>query len=145
MWSHYADNHTGLVLAFDTSQPPFSQIPKDCWLAVNYSDKKPDYIYSQKEGEFRKKMFAVAATKAGDWSYEKEIRIILADSAIRDRRFLRLTPKCIAAVYCGCRISATEKKAVQAVLTTPHFKHVELWLATLDESEYALKFEKSVI
>jgi hypothetical protein len=27
MWSHYADNHTGLVLEFDASQPPFSQIP----------------------------------------------------------------------------------------------------------------------
>jgi hypothetical protein len=35
MWSHYADNHTGLVLEFDTTQPPFSQIPEDCWLTVN--------------------------------------------------------------------------------------------------------------
>ena len=145
MWSHYAANHTGVVLAFDTGQIPFSQIPDDCWLTVNYSNKKLDYVYSHKDREFRKKMFAVAATKASEWSYEKEIRIVVADTAIRDGRFLPLTPKSIAAVYCGCRIAAANKKAVEAVLRASHFEHVELWLAILDESEYALNFEKSVI
>jgi hypothetical protein len=47
MWSHYADNHTGLVLAFDTNEPPFSQIPSDCWLKVHYSMTKPDYVFSK--------------------------------------------------------------------------------------------------
>ena len=145
MWSHYAANHTGVAVAFDTKQKPFCQISDDCWLTVRYSNKKPDYIYSHKDREFRKKMFAVAGTKASSWSYEKEIRIVLADTAIRDRRLLPLTPKSIAAVYCGCRISAADKKAVGAALSAPHFKHVELCLATLDESEYALKFEESVI
>jgi hypothetical protein len=37
------------------------------------------------------------------------------------------------------------KKAVETVLRAPHFKHVELWLAKLDESEYTLKFEASVV
>jgi Protein of unknown function (DUF2971) len=43
MWSHYADNHTGLVLAFDTKQAPFSHVPNDCWLTVKYSNRKADY------------------------------------------------------------------------------------------------------
>jgi len=64
MWSHYADDHRGLVLAFDTTQVPFCQIPEDCWLTVNYSNKKPYYLYSHKQAEFRRKMFAVAASKA---------------------------------------------------------------------------------
>lgn len=143
MWSHYADNHTGLVLAFDTGQPPFSEIGKDCWLTVKYSDQKPDYVYSHKENEFRKKMFAVAGTKASDWSYENEIRIIVADTAIRDGGFLPLAAKSIVTVYCGCRISATDKKAVQAAVNMPRLKHVDLRFATLDESKYALKFEES--
>jgi len=145
MWSHYAHNHTGLVLEFNTDEPPFSEISEDCWLTVKYSDKKADYVYSHKDREFLKEMFAVAATKASAWSYEKEIRIVVADTAIRGGRFLPLTPNSVDAVYCGCRISAVDKKAVQTALSASHFKHVELWLAALEESEYALKFEKSVV
>jgi hypothetical protein len=57
MWSHYAENHTGLVLGFDGDRRPFSQIPDDCWLTVKYSDTKADYIYSESDSEFREKMF----------------------------------------------------------------------------------------
>jgi hypothetical protein len=141
MWSHYADNHTGLVLEFDKTQPPFCHISDDCWLMIKYSDEKPDYVYSHKERAFRKKMFAVAGTKATDWSYEQEIRIVLADTSLHQRRFLALTPKSISGVYCGSRISSANQKAVQATLSVPHFEHVALWLATLDESKYALKFQ----
>jgi hypothetical protein len=141
MWSHYADNHTGLVLAFDTDEPPFSKIPDDCWLTVKYSDKKPDYIYSHQEREFRRKMFVVAGTKAIGWSYEKEIRIVLADTSLRDRRLLRLTPESIATVYCGCRISEADKGVVDTALKAPHFSHAKMQLGTLDESEYALRFD----
>jgi hypothetical protein len=87
-------------------------------------------------------MFAVAASKASGWSYEKEIRIILADSSLRDGHFLRLVPENIAAVYCGCRVSSVDETAVRLALGAPHFKHVELWFACLDEYEYALKFVK---
>jgi hypothetical protein len=132
----------GLVLAFDTEEIPFSQIPKDCRLTVKYSDQKPDYFYSRKEPEFRRKMFAVAGTKAKSWSYEKEVRIVLADSSIRDGRFLPLTPKSIAAVYCGCRIAAGDKAAVHVALKRPELEHVELWQGALDKSEYALQFIK---
>jgi hypothetical protein len=142
MWSHYAENHTGLVLAFDTEQRPFPQIPDDCWLTVKYLDKKADYVYSHKEREFRKKMFAVAATKASGWSYEKEIRIVLAHTSLRDRRFLRLTPESIAGVYCGCRISPGDKAAVQIALSRSKLRHVKVYMGTLDESEYALRFDR---
>jgi hypothetical protein len=140
MWSHYAANHTGLVLAFDTAERPFSQIPKDCWLTVKYSDQKPDYVYSRKERDFRRKMFAVACTKAKSWSYEEEIRIVLADSSIREGRFRPLTPKSIATAYCGCRISRCDKAAVQVALKHRELEHVELWQGALDKSEYTLRF-----
>jgi hypothetical protein len=143
MWSHYADNHRGLVLAFDTTKIPFSQIPPDCWLTVKYSNKKADYVYSHKDRQFRRKMFAVAASKASGWSYEQEIRIILAaGSPLRDGHFLRLAPETIAAVYCGYRVSSADENAVRLALAAPYFKHVELWFASLDEYEYALKFLK---
>jgi hypothetical protein len=143
MWSHYADKHKGLVLAFDTNHPPFSQMPDDCWLNVTYSERRPDYLYSHKENEFRQKMFATAAIKERSWSYEKEIRLVVADTAIPDGRFLPITPQSVTAVYCGCRISVTDKRTVEIALSAPHFKHVELWQAELSESGYELNFEAS--
>jgi hypothetical protein len=140
MWSHYAAKHTGLVLAFDTAEKPFSEIPKECWLTVKYSDQKPDYVYALKDREFSKKMFAVAGIKAKNWSYEQEIRIVLADISLRKGRFLLLTPKSIAAVFCGYRISEEHKAAVQVALKHPEVEHVELWQGALDKSEYALQF-----
>jgi hypothetical protein len=141
MWSHYADNHTGLVIGFDTTKVPFSQIGDDCWLTVSYSDKKPDYIHSHKERTFRRNMFSVAATKATGWAYEEEIRIVLADTAIREGRFLPLTPESIAVVYYGCRISSADKRAVEACLKQTKFQHVDRRQAALDEHGYALHFD----
>jgi hypothetical protein len=57
MWSHYSDNHTGVVIAFDTTQQPFSGINKACVLTVNYSDKKPDYYHFHKTPAFQKELF----------------------------------------------------------------------------------------
>src|SRR6266446_4703512 len=56
--------------------------------------------------------------------------------------FYPLAPESVAAVYCGCRISRADKTAVELASRAPHLKHVELWLATLDECEYALKFNR---
>ena len=134
MWSHYAKDHTGLVLAFDSDQPPFSQIPDDCWLTVKYSNNKADYVYSEIDRKFREKMFAVAATKATDWSYEKELRIVLANTSLREGRFLGLATQSIAAVYFGCGTSMADKNAVKSALLRSSLRHVELWHGLLDES-----------
>ena len=142
MWSHYADNHTGIVLAFDTTKPPFSQIPPDCWLRVRYSDTKPDYVFSHKQQEFQKKMFAVAGTKATAWAYEREVRIIVADTALGANRFLSLSPESISAVYCGCRISSGDKAAIEQLIHAEQLGHVDLHLAALSTSEYALEFHE---
>ena len=75
MWSHYAANHTGIVLEFETDEEPFCQFT-DMILPIVYSAKKPDYIHFNKYPEFQKGLFSVATTKADDWSYEQEVRIV---------------------------------------------------------------------
>lgn len=140
MWSHYADNHSGLVIGFDTDQAPFSEIPADCQLDVTYSNDKPNYVHSKRQYDFQKMMFAVATTKARDWSYEREVRIIVADTAIRRCRFLPLSPKSVAAIYCGCRISPADKAAVRTALAPAHFGHVKIFHAKRHASEYRLDF-----
>lgn len=145
MWSHYADNHSGLVIEFTTTEPPFSQIGDDCILTVVYSDKKAEYFHSNKLPQFLKRMFTVAATKARDWAYEQEIRIVVAPSpkTLRADQFLPLSPRSITAVFLGCRSSPATKTSVHSALRRPELGHVRLLQAELHPSEYALNFTPS--
>ena len=142
MWSHYADNHTGLVIEFVTSEAPFSQIGDDYILTVKYSEKKAEYSHRNKMQQFQKMMFAVAGTKARDWAYEQEIRIVINASpeTLRATRYLPLTPRCIKGVYLGCRSSPATITSVRSALLRPELAHVELLQTQLHPSEYVLTF-----
>jgi hypothetical protein len=142
MWSHYAANHTGAVLEFDTSEQPFCRIT-NLTLPVIYSEKKPDYVHYNKYREFEKSLFTVATTKAADWSYEKEVRIIVAaGKPLRDSLYIPISPASITAVVCGCRMPAVMKLQIRAALKHPHFSQVRLMQAVLHRSEYALTFNE---
>jgi Protein of unknown function (DUF2971) len=142
MWSHYAADHTGVVIEFDTGEQPFSQLD-DLTFPVTYSEKKPDYIHYNKYPDFQKAMFTVAATKAADWGYEKEVRIIVAcGTPLRDNRYMPISPASITAVLCGCRMPGVMKLQVRAALKRPQLAHVQLMQAVLDRSEYALTFNE---
>jgi len=142
MWSHYAANHTGVVLEFETAEPPFSAIGKYI-LSVDYSEKKPDYVHWNREQDFQNELFAVATTKAAAWKYEQEIRIIIVASrtTLRETRYLPVTSGSITGVYLGCRISAIDRAAIRTALNRAHFQHVCLRQAELDQAEYALTLE----
>jgi hypothetical protein len=145
MWSHYANKHTGVVLAFDTSKEPFSQLGESDVRRVTYSEKKPYYVHSSDVDCFLKGIFNVASTKAAPWSYEKEVRIVIAANwpLLRETRFLRITPACITGVILGCRASPTTQAAVRSALGRPHFQQIRLLEAHLDPAEYALNLNQS--
>lgn len=140
MWSHYTDNHTGVVLELDTEEPPFSQIGNDSILTVMYSERKPDYAHFDYGNGFGEEMFRIAATKAIDWAYEKEVRIVVAANALRDRLYLRLTAACIKGVRLGCRASPETQVVVLKTLAQAQFQHVRVARAELHPSQYALTF-----
>ena len=71
LWSHYADKHKGLVLGFDVSE-------EDC-IEVGYTAERIK-INCRKNVEqmtyMNKILFDLLGTKAIDWDYEKEVRIV---------------------------------------------------------------------
>lgn len=98
MWSHYANEHKGVVVGINCTEGPFdfsdvnflhdtpaTKVP----LPVNYSRRRPnhnireDCIYDLNEQSFFRQ---IALTKSDDWIYEKEYRYIIpiqdADVAI---------------------------------------------------------------
>ena len=143
MWSHYAENHAGIVLEFDTAEAPFTNIDKECIAEVIYSEKKANYSHFDKVARFRKEMFAVAATKATDWAYEKEVRVFIPSTPFQASLFVPLTPRCISAVYLGSRSTTKTTTLIRNALSRAELAHVQAFQARLHPSEYALTFERS--
>lgn len=139
MWSHSADNHTGLVLELETNEVPFSSIPEYI-LTVKYEEKKPEFIYTHKPEAFAKAYLPIAAVKAVDWAYEKEVRIVLPRKPLKDGRVVPISSACIKGIYLGCRSSAETMKSVRSALINPKLQDTKLIKAEKNPSEYALKF-----
>jgi hypothetical protein len=100
MWSHYANEHKGLVISISCNSSTFDfhdKFTKTCGtskitpMKVTYSNRRPGYempddtIYEYFEHNFHSHF---AMTKGNDWIYEKEYRYLLrlmeADAAIVD-------------------------------------------------------------
>lgn len=68
MWGHYADKYKGCVIGFDSTQ--FSK-----WHKVDYQPKRVSMLdFSDEDG--KKSYEATKTTKAEEWHYEREWRLI---------------------------------------------------------------------
>jgi hypothetical protein len=89
MWSHYADEHNGIVIAVSNSEETFSfsedgisssRIGEKKAVRVRYDNKRPskdipdECIFSIYEDEFFKHF---ALVKSDNWMYEKEHRFLI--------------------------------------------------------------------
>lgn len=141
MWSHYAEQHTGLVIEFETSEPPFSALDQRFIARVAYSDQKPAYMHKQLPHEFENEMIRVAATKATDWKYEEEFRVILEAEDLRVDRYFKISRSCIKGVTMGCNSTAKDKEEILRALDQTGLHHVSFQTASRSKSEYALTFD----
>jgi hypothetical protein len=117
MWAHYGKNQTGIVIEFDENEL-LSSI-KSSWLDdVHYQDS-PDnellellrlatawgkfrHIYRVQQLAYRTAYFK----KNSCWSYEKERRLVVEESAIvvkNGSMQLMLPAKCVTAIIVGAR------------------------------------------
>lgn len=113
MWSHYANKHQGLVLGLDVDDNALTQ--------VDYLPIAPRVIPNGGSCKgcshrFAGLMNAVMRTKAVDWAYEKEWRLIL-DYSNRENiqeekdgtRYYLLPPNSIREIFIGLRSKIKSK------------------------------------
>jgi hypothetical protein len=97
MWSHYSSNHSGICLGFRPSRQAvdFAGAAK-----VEYSQSRPvtNLIHGIRGQHF---FDATFLTKAEQWSYESEWRMIEANITERRRTYL---PSALVSVIFGARI-----------------------------------------
>jgi hypothetical protein len=69
MWSHYADNHRGLCLEFNTNDELFGAARM-----VEYQSHYPRWVQHQLTDD---EIWSLVLTKSSDWAYEDEFRAIV--------------------------------------------------------------------
>lgn len=137
MWSHYANNHEGICVEFDSNSsffngqykdsgsPLFDKIegfnPKDVYAnvgelkKVKYSVKRPLVFQTRALIEDTESWLV----KSKEWEYEDEYRIILpVDRAemkqVKDSNmsFFKIDPKIIKSVTMGCQVEKSMKEKI---------------------------------
>lgn len=141
MWSHYADNHRGVIIEFSDSQPTFSYL-RDSIIPVTYSEAKPDFVFGDTPA-FTQDLRKVATTKSPDWSYEREVRILVFNhpDILKDGQHLEIHSSAIVAVYLGARISDEHRSEFIKACADAPLNHVVVHEMALHPSEYNLTYE----
>ena len=84
MWSHYAGRHNGVCIEFSCTDKRHADFLAQAF-PVKYQQELPSINYYATP--LIKQLEAFILTKAKHWEYEKERRIVIADT-IRDSRYI---------------------------------------------------------
>jgi tetratricopeptide (TPR) repeat protein len=146
MWAHYAAEHRGFVIEFDTSHPFFdrgsgSDKPEGLY-PVRYTDERPVLSLSE--------YYRAVLYKSPDWAYEDEWRLLLplaeaANSDFTDAQgepvhLFEFPPQSVSSVIVGCRApEALADELADLLLSDPRYAHTKLLVADEDPDRYALR------
>jgi hypothetical protein len=142
MWSHYAENHTGVVIKF----LPLQEVDSPLILAqpVRYSKRMPklDFPAIMNWSLRNDILQIITLTKAEIWSYEREWRII---SALRDKNkayeIIPYSPREVGSVYLGCRISSQDGQEIIQI-TRQKYPYANIYQAEKHSTNFELVFTK---
>jgi hypothetical protein len=118
LWAHYASNHSGICLEFDTNNAVFEEA-----LAVTYSKEYPHFDLTDDTME----ALTPLLSKSSDWAYEEEFRLVAQERAqalnheslITDDNFLPLPSGGLKSIILGCNASNdTALQIAQVIKTT---------------------------
>jgi hypothetical protein len=149
MWSHYSENHTGVVLEFacDKGRQHVLHQAKP----VRYRTKMPRLMDEDAMVQFFSGQLELSEdlildeavfVKANDWSYEKEWRLAWpGDDGARDFVDVPFEGQDIVGVYFGCRIQETDLKGLRDIILD-RCPHAAMYLGKKSSREFALEFDR---
>ena len=127
MWGHYADSHRGVALRFraTASTPFFGRAQR-----VVYRESRP--VVNPIPQSYDEQTEAALLSKAQDWAYEKEWRIIDHDNGPGVQRF---APELLDGVILGARISSESEERIRAAVSQ-RSPATQLFKARLDGAAF---------
>lgn len=135
MWSHYADHHRGFVVAFDLGDSHSA-----AKLVTYQSGRVPFRHTSTDENTF----IELVRTKALDWSYEEEVRVICMEQEWTENAkgepvgYLAFEPRQVLGIWAGVKTPQESVEAVLRELSETGQAEVPLGRAKLDQLEFRL-------
>ena len=132
MWSHYANQHKGLLLQFEIAKDTTTFIKA---ITVDYEENYPVINWANKTSEEIKKAFL---NKHVSWKYEDERRIIHPQGA---NTSLSFKPEALTGVVLGCKASPNVRAKIEEILTERKNKNmpeVRIYNALMHDSKYKI-------
>jgi hypothetical protein len=151
MWSHYADQHKGAVIEFRPNKEKDS-----VFLAsrpVTYSQERPLMYRSAKDMIRRSMLLTLEAatkeivdsliyTKASDWNYEEEIRLVIPDYIPEgtEHNLLGFHAEELATVILGCRMPVEQRLALARAASALN-PDAAIQVSSMSPRDYGLVFD----
>jgi Protein of unknown function (DUF2971) len=151
MWSHYADEHKGIVMRLRCIE----ELDNNLLIArkMKYQKKYPaiadldDFIKlstGEKNINYYEKLMDIAYIKHEVWAYEDEWRVVTEIDTEENKNLYndyQEYPRVFDALYFGCRISESDKGEIIDMLSGD-LVHVEIFQAKKKAQEFGLQFER---
>lgn len=157
MWSHYANNHSGVCLGFDINESDEHLINffdetknqklfpngKACrLLPIQYVsfDKRPSIDMTDE----RESLLKILTCKSDLWKYEQEIRIMIHSyDQIIFPQTLYYRSDCLKEIICGANMKLkTFIRLNNFIKRLPNTSNISIFIAILSESAYKLLIKK---
>ena len=142
MWSHYADQHRGFCIEYDTESLPPEDLFARMLYPVIYSDKLFDgtkyYLAAIRNQKTFNILFPVLAAlhKSPEWSYEKEWRLVIPANLVKEAQPWRVPPP--KRVYLGSRMPDGETERIIEICKR---KGIEVHRMRLADDSFCLRSE----
>jgi hypothetical protein len=154
MWAHYADSHKGILIEFDDTHSTFNRRRSDqdefgFLRPVSYANIRPELNMQAVESDEIFEVFAL--TKADQWRYEEEVRLIwpldAADRTISTPAgavsLLSCPASAVRSVTLGCKASDNTLATVRdLVRSRPEMAHISIRKARLHDIAFELIYDE---
>lgn len=145
MWSHYAQNHSGIVLRFTdaTFNNPLKRAKPMQYVkhmpSLFDDDSFSDFLAGYGSMEPRRIMDDLIWSKSNQWAYEREWRVYAGDGRISDapHEDIPFGANELDGVIFGMRTAQRDRTAVLRMLKEK-YPHVELLQATANPTAYEM-------
>ncbi|MBY6900205.1 DUF2971 domain-containing protein [Clostridium botulinum] len=133
MWSHYANKHRGICIEYN-----FKDFYDKCKtiFPVIYTNRFEDHITVVGQ-ENKSILFAI--TKAEDWRYEKEWRVIRINELDKHEKGISMQVIKPSAIYMGCEISKKDEASIKDIVIE---KNIDLYKMKLSRNSFELDPER---
>jgi len=151
MWSHYADEHRGVVFKLrcideiDNTLLAARKVDySDTFLEFLSADQYAQHLTGEAPIDMASLCWSIAFTKHIDWSYEKEWRVhipLLNEPPGDGYSVYPEDPQVFEAIYLGCRMQPDEISAITSLLKK-HLPNTRIYLGKKSTTSFALSFHE---